>query len=632
MNNSIRDYLINIYDKLSHKSTLLNGIALFKYLIKKEFYVNDKCNYIIKELTEQTNKLSGEDKKECLILLPYFFINQISLKYLTKILNILFSQINHTTEPIFNSMSKIYADILVNIQALNNPNDYINIIKQSNGNINYNNIEDNIKYINILLRLCLDLIDNNNINCLFKSKYHDFSLENYQQKCGFLFLGQFIEHYKDLTNDNRLLNTIINVLKNNFYNLKNKNFTAKKELLTCFNILINKLKQGFNIYAKDLLNNIYLFDKTLLYSPSSNKSKNNDFIDLKKYFLDIIYSLLLYNKQELIDDYKKILTYAKINKSSPNKEIRSISIKIIDLIIKDNYENALNLDLDNYASNCTKGNTLSKTIKKERALSFKNRESQIKKMINEDKKRYGDKKQNKNFIFVSQKSVYDSLDGNDEPANENFYSEKKSQKKNFENSKNQEKNEKNNGNINNLNVVSLKINEIKNMNDNMIQAVNNIENYLTNNFNTMEIKLNRIDKYEENYRNRNKKFMRRTYYSKDKKNILDEKIKNIILNDEKLVDFIEEISEKDINNISIQYYEQILNRLMILNLINKNIPSQVKKYTGLIQKLLDSKKIYNNNNNDYTNLTKTKKDNYQKYKISYNLENNLDYLFNSLNN
>ena len=159
-----------------------------------------------------------------------------------------------------------------------------------------------------------------------------------------------------------------------------------------------------------------------------------------------------------------------------------------------------------------------------------------------------------------------------------------------------------------------------------------IENYLTNNFNTMEIKLNRIDKFEENYRNRNKKFMRRTYYSKDKKNILDEKIKNIILNDEKLVDFIEEISEKDINNISIQYYEQILNRLMILNLINKNIPSQVKKYTGLIQKLLDSKKIYNNNNNDYTNLTKTKKDNYQKYKISYNLENNLDYLFNSLNN
>ena len=118
MNNTIRDYLINIYDKLSHKSTLLNGIALFKYLIKKEFYVNDKCNYIIKELAEQTNKLNGEDKKECLILLPYFFLNQISLKYLTKILYILFSQINHTTENIFIPMAKIFSDILKNVQGI----------------------------------------------------------------------------------------------------------------------------------------------------------------------------------------------------------------------------------------------------------------------------------------------------------------------------------------------------------------------------------------------------------------------------------------------------------------------------------------------------------------------------------
>lgn len=623
MNNSIRDYLINIYDKLSHKSTLLNGIALFKYLIKKEFYVNDKCNYIIKELTEQTNKLNGEDKKECLILLPYFFINQTSLKYLTKILNILFSQINHTSESIFNSMAKIYADILINIQTLCNQNDYINIIHQDN-NSNYN-IEENSKYINILLRLCFDLIDNNNLDCLFKSKYHDFSLENYQQKCGFLFLGQFIDHYNNLINDNRILNIIINVLRNNFNNLKNKNFVAKKELLICFNILINKLKQDFGIYTKDLLNNIYLFDKILSSSSSSNKNKNNDFIDLKKYFLDIIYSLLLYNKNELVDDFTKILMYAKINKSNPNKDIRSISIKIIDIIIKENYGSNLNININNYISNDTKKNNFSKTNYKERALSFKNRESQIKKMINEDKKRYGDKKLNKNFVFVSQKSLYGSHDG----AGDNFFTEKKNQNKNFENVKSSEKNERNN--YNNLNVVNLKINEIKNMNDNMIKAVNNIENYLTNNFNTMEVKLNRIDKYEENFRNKNKnRYMKKNYYSKDKKNILDEKIKNIILNDEKLVDFVEEISGKDINNISTQYYEQILNRLMILNLVNKNIPSQVKKYSGLIQKLLDSKKIYNNN--EYTNLRKSKKDNYQKYKISYNLENNLDYLFNSLNN
>ena len=55
MNGSIRDYLINIYDKLSHKSTLLNGIALFRYLIKKEFNTSEKCNFII--LDEPTNHI-----------------------------------------------------------------------------------------------------------------------------------------------------------------------------------------------------------------------------------------------------------------------------------------------------------------------------------------------------------------------------------------------------------------------------------------------------------------------------------------------------------------------------------------------------------------------------------------------
>jgi hypothetical protein len=620
MNNSIRDYLINIYDKLSHKSTLLNGIALFKYLIKKEFYVNEKCNYIIKELTEQTNKLNGEDKKECLILLPYFFIHQTSLNYLTKILHILFSQINHTTESLFNTMAKIFSDIFINVQAIKNQN--INLDSMKNDKIYYRNQENN-KYENILLRLCFDLIDNNNIDCIFKTKYHDFSLENYQQKCGFLFLGKFIENYNNLLNDNKILNSIINLLKSNFYYLKNKNFVSKKELLLCINILINKLKQNFLIYAKELLNNIYLFDKILLYSPSSNKIKNNDFIELKKYFLDIIYSLLLYSKKELIDDYKKLLNYAKINKISSNKEIRTICHKIISFIVKENEANNLNIDINNYRSNDL-DKKLFITNYKERAYSFKNRESQIKKMINEDKKKYEDKKQNKDFIFVSKNKLNNSK-GNPEIIKEN---------KKFENNKDNEISEKNLkiNNDNNLKVVNLKIHEIKKMNDSMINAVNNIENYLNNNFNTMEIKLNRISSFEESLKNRNKnRYIKRNYYSTDKRdNYLDEKIKNIILNDEKLIYFIDEISEEEINNISILYYEQILNRLMILNLINKNNPSEMKKYYRLIQKFLNSKKIYNNN--EFNDLRKSNNDRSQKYKISYNLENNLDYLFNSLNN
>ena len=628
MNNSIRDYLINIYEKLSHKSTLLNGIALFKYLIKKEFYEEEKCNYIIKELSEQTNKLSGEDKKECLILLPYFFNSQISLKYLTKILNILFSQINHTTESIFNSFARIYADILINVQYIGIQKNYSNSIEDNNSNV-----EDFSNYENILLRLCLDLFDNNNFNCIFKSKYHDFSLENYQKKCGLLFLGQFIEHFNNLPNDNRILSIIINLLKNNFYNLKYKNFVAKKELLLCINILINILKKDFSKYAKDLLNNIYFFDKTLSYTSSSHKAKNNETVELKKHFLDIIYSLLLYNKNELIEDYQKILAYAKINKSDPNKDIRTISIKIIDIIIKDNSFKELKINKKNYYnSNELKGyNFSAKNCNiKERAQSFKNRESQIKKMINEDKRKYADKKRNKNFIFVSQNSLYDSKKHS--PSKENYFTEVKNRNKKLENDgkfQNTEEKEKNKNN-NNLNVVNLRIVEIKNMNDIMIQTVNSIENSLNNNFNNIENKLNKIDKFEDQRIKDNNIYIKKNYHKNENKiNYLDKKIKNLIMNDEKLIDFIEEISEEEINNISIQYFEQVLNRLLILNLINKNNSLEYKKYSGLIQKLLYSKKI--NNKNEY-NLGKSKNNNKRKYKISYNLENNLDYLFNSLNN
>ena len=623
MNNSIRDYLINIYDKLSHKATLLNGIALFKYLIKKEFYVDDKCNYIIKEINEQTNKLNGDDKKECLILLPYFFLHQTSLKYLTKILHILFSQINHTTVNIFTAMAKIFADILINIQTIQNKNSYTDLIP------NYTrNSETSNQYENILLRLCLDLIDNNNISCIFKSKNHDFSLENYQQKSGYLFLGQFIEHYNNLQSDQNTLNIIINLLKSNFYYLKNRNFAAKKEYLLCLNILINKLKEDFSIYAKELLNNIYLFDKILFDS----KLKNNDSIEFKKNLLDIIYTLLLYNKNKLNDEYKKILTYAKINKSDQNKDIRTISIKIIDIIIKNNFNNDIKINIKNYISNDFQRNTHStKNINyKERALSFKNRDSQIKNLIEEDKKKYADKKTNKNFIFVSQSSMHDFEKIS--PERENYFTENKNNILKSENKTNSGKKGRDK-NYNNLNVINLKINEIKNMNDSMIKTVNNMESNLNNNFNTIEYKLNNIDKFEENHRNRDRNlYINRNYYNTDKKNkYLDERIENIILNDEKLIKFIEGISENDMNHISLQYFEEILNRFMILYLINKNNRLESKKYFGLIQKLLDGRKI--NNKDDFREKRNSNKsNNNRKYKISTNLENNLDYLFNSLNN
>lgn len=100
------------------------------------------------------------------------------------------------------------------------------------------------------------------------------------------------------------------------------------------------------------------------------------------------------------------MIYAKINKSNSNKDIRAISLKIIDIIVKENHNNDLNIN--NYISNDINknSNVFSKTIDhKQRALSFKNKESQIKKMINEDKKRYGEKKETK-ILFLFHRNLY----------------------------------------------------------------------------------------------------------------------------------------------------------------------------------------------------------------------------------
>ena len=590
MNGSIRDYLINIYDKLSHKSTLLNGIALFRYLIKKEFNTSEKCNFIIKEILEQTNKLNGEEKKECLILLPYFFINQISLKYIKKILYILFIQINHTTESIIPSMAKIFGDIIINVQNLESSRKMINLMGENNND-----------YENILLKFCLDLINSekNNNDFMFKMRYHDFSLNIYQQKCGFAFLEQFIINYKNESNDEMILN----ILNSHFELLKNKNFSPKIELLICINQLINKLKHRYSPYAKKLLNDICNnFDKTLSYSGTDYRI-NKD-LDLKKYLFDIFYSLLLYNKNDITDYLDKILSYSKINKINMNKEIRSISLKIINLITSKNLYDSYNTNRVNnntnfnYNTNIYINNYLSNDSNnmryKERAFSFKSvktRESQIKRMIEEDKKKFGEKKHNKNFVFVSQ-SPNREIKLNKNSANTSYRKEN-----NFRNN-------------NNLNTLNLKVNEINNMNNVMVKTVNNIECYLNNNFNSMELKLNKIEQIEDSFT--------------DKKNLLDEKINNIILKDEELINFMEEIDEKDVNNISIKNFEEIINRFMILILINKNNKNSFESYIRLINKLLNCKKI------KYSEEEPKSNNNYQKYKISYNLENNLQYLFKSL--
>ena len=137
---------------------------------------------------------------------------------------------------------------------------------------------------------------------------------------------------------------------------------------------------------------------------------------------------------------------------------------------------------------------------------------------------------------------------------------------------------------------------------------------MSNNFTNIELKLNKIDNFQEKYQNN--------------KNLLDEKINDIILNDEQLFKFMNDIEEKDINNISLKIFEEIINRFMILILVNKNNKEIFESYLKLLNKLLNCKKI-EFNGGEISNTSEN--NNFQKYKISFNLENNLQYLYKSLN-
>ena len=176
----LRARLINIYDKISRQSTLQVGLDLFKNLIR-DTYTKDKCLFIIKELSDYTKKLNGIEKKESLILLPLMLISQQYINYLPKILLILSDNINHTTESIFEYISKIFGDIIIQVQEYDN---------------------NNLINDNLFIEFCFDLLS------YYTSKFYeikDLDLKRYHQVCGNLMLYQYINNSINLLTDEHLI-------------------------------------------------------------------------------------------------------------------------------------------------------------------------------------------------------------------------------------------------------------------------------------------------------------------------------------------------------------------------------------------------------------------------------------------
>ena len=112
-NNLIRSQLLNIFSKLSNKSTLNVGLELFKSLLFEYYPYKSSINFIIKEIHDYSKK--DYNKKESLILLPLFFQTDNSINFLPKILNILNDNISFKTVKYFNFLKKFLVRLLITL-------------------------------------------------------------------------------------------------------------------------------------------------------------------------------------------------------------------------------------------------------------------------------------------------------------------------------------------------------------------------------------------------------------------------------------------------------------------------------------------------------------------------------------
>ena len=371
--NEIRGKLINIYDKISHQNTLQVGLELFKILIRDSFDSKDKCLFIIKEVGDYTKKLNGVEKKEALILIPIFFQNPHCLNHIPRILQILSDNINHTTEPIYEFIAKIFGEIVVQVQNYDNRNE--------------NNESSNDS---LFIEFCFELLSFNS------TKYYnlkDLDLKRCHQIVGNLMLYQYINNSISILTDENLVERISMVLTAHFSILNKKGYYAKNELLKCLLILIMKVKKHYSPFANDTMKKILMFI-------NQNKDLNLE-PKMKKNLLDIIYNLIYFNKEEIQDYIDDIIYYVKLEKVDKNKDVRMIALNILNLL----NEEVINYDKNNLASSFNE--------------SKKNQDEFIN-LIKNDKLKKGKKE----FILVEKKLKNDNLideeTKNDNINNNNF--------------------------------------------------------------------------------------------------------------------------------------------------------------------------------------------------------------------
>ena len=529
----LRARLVNIYDKISRQSTLQVGLELFKNLIR-DTYTKDKCLFIIKELSDYTKKLNGIEKKESLILLPLMFISQQYINYLPKILLILSDNINHTTESIFEYISKIFGDIIIQVQEYDN---------------------NNLINDNLFIEFCFDLLS------YYTSKFYeikDLDLKRYHQVCGNLMLYQYINNSINLLTDEHLIERISYVLTNHICVLNKKGYYAKNEVLKSLLILLIKVKKLYSPHAKETM-------KKILLLIEQNKGLNLEY-NLKKSLLDIIYNLIFFNRYEIYEFIDDIIYYVKLIKNDKNKSVRMISMNILNIL----EEEVKNYDKNNLTYN------FHETKKSQNEFINLIRQDKL----NKDKKEFILVQKRYNTEILDDNIIYDTINH----KNSNNVSENDNINDNNDNDFNSKNNQ---NNFKSLDDITNEMNCINERNTKLISLVSDLQSFMNQNYNLIDNKLNNINQSEQNtfLKSQNPNL---NHIIQENNNNINTQIPNLILNDDNLINYLLNIPNEEINILSSQNLEDIIKRIILLYSINKN--NKKKLYKTLLQKLISQSK------------------------------------------
>ena len=321
----IKPSLLTVYDKVQNQSTRQVGYELFKSLISKHIQSQQEMNYIIQQLSEYVSSLDSKQKDIAIKLLSLLFYNNnpnsksMYYIYISPILSILQTVIKDTFSSLFPSIANCYAEIV-----------QYTMRTDLESSLNTMDMEEKKSY-EILQGFCI-----------YNMKYE----EKANKICGSLCLTKLVENCPIVLQNNYLKFIWENII--NF--IDKKNFCAKYELLNCLISLILGAETLFKPYA-----NVTLF-KVMEFLT------DNDWLK-RKLALNVIYTIAFYCKEEIIPLKSHILSFLKLLKTDKVKEVREVSISILNILV-DKEESKENEERVNTQSSVSKNENKAKNYKK----------------------------------------------------------------------------------------------------------------------------------------------------------------------------------------------------------------------------------------------------------------------------